>query len=353
MPYKTFRPWLPMQPTLLPTDIARWLPDKHLARFVVEIVDQLDMSPIQLKYHVKDPRGVQPYDPRMMVALLLYAYAVGVFSSRRIERATYEDVAFRVLTGNQQPDHDTIATFRREHLTEIRALFVEVLRIAGRMGLVAFGSLGLDGVKVRANASKHQAMSYDRMKTEEVRLQAEIDELLRHAEQTDSDEALRFGNGELVDIPEELALRQKRKARIQEAIAALEDEARLVRAAELREQQERHETAAADPERIASSTRPVASRRRRRSAQHRSGEPHHGPRRRPLRAGVQRPGRCHRGADHRGNRRRQPGAGRRVSSDLTRTSRLGASGIAGGSWAPTPMATSRRPVRRLTRQRRI
>ena len=209
MPYKTFRPWLPMQPTLLPTDIARWLPDKHLARFVVEIVDQLDMSPIQLKYHVKDPRGVQPYDPRMMVALLLYAYAVGVFSSRRIERATYEDVAFRVLTGNQQPDHDTIATFRREHLTEIRALFVEVLRIAGRMGLVAFGSLGLDGVKVRANASKHQAMSYGRMKAEEARLQAEIDELLRHAEQTDTDEALRFGNGELVDIPEELALRRR------------------------------------------------------------------------------------------------------------------------------------------------
>jgi transposase len=133
MPTKSVRPWLPAHPTLLPTDIRQWLPDDHLVWFVLEIVERLDLRPILARLDAKDPRGTVPYDPRMMVALLVYAYAVGVFSSRRIERATYEDVGFRVLTADQHPDHDTIATFRREHLDDFRELFVQILRIAGQI----------------------------------------------------------------------------------------------------------------------------------------------------------------------------------------------------------------------------
>jgi hypothetical protein len=182
----------------------------------------------------------------MMVALLLYAYAVGVFSSRRIERATYEDIAFHVLTADQQPDHNTIATFRRTHLAAFRALFVQVLRIAGAMGLVGFGVLGLDGVKILANASKHQAMSYDRMKKELAKVEEEIDKLLAMAEQADADEA-RFGDGREMDLPEELQRREVRKAKLRAAMAALEEEARNARLDELREQLARHEENATDP----------------------------------------------------------------------------------------------------------
>ncbi|MEZ4234660.1 MAG: transposase [Myxococcota bacterium] len=189
---------------LTPRCCRKWLPNGHLVWFVLELVEQLDFSPFRARLDAKDPRGAVPYDPRMMVALLLYAYAVGVFSSRRIERATYEDVAFRVLTADQHPDHDTIAAFRREHLDDFRALFVQVLRVAGEMGLVRFGVLGLDGVKILANASKHQAMSYDRMTADVARLDKEIAQLLALAEQTDIDEQARFGDGRPMDLPAEL-----------------------------------------------------------------------------------------------------------------------------------------------------
>jgi transposase len=246
MASKPVRPWLPGQPTLLPTDLRRWLPETHLVWFVLDVVDRLDLSAIRGPLDEKDPRGAQPYDPRLMVALLIYAYAVGVFSSRRIERATYEDVAFRVLTADQQPDHDTIAKFRREHLAAFKSLFVQVLQIAGQMGLVGFGVLGLDGVKILADASKHQAMSYDRMKKERALLEEEIGKLLALAEQADADEA-RFGDGRQMDIPEELKRRQNRKAKIEAAMAMLEAEARNARLDELREQLERHRQRAADP----------------------------------------------------------------------------------------------------------
>src|SRR5215813_12372722 len=235
MASKPVRPWFPGQPTLLPTDLRRWLPETHLVWFVLEVVERLDLAPIRDRLDQKDPRGALPYDPAMMVALLIYAYAVGVFSSRRIERATYEDVAFRVLTGDQQPDHDTIARFRREHLAAFRSLFLQVLQIAGQMGLVGFGVLALDGVKVLANASKHQAMSYDRMKKERALLDEEIGKLLAMAEQADADEA-RFGDGRQMDVPEELKRRQDRKAKIEAAMAALEAEARDARLDELHEQ---------------------------------------------------------------------------------------------------------------------
>ena len=184
-----------------------------------------------------------------MTALLIYAYAVGVFSSRRIERATHEDVAFRILTGDQQPDHDTIATFRRENLAEFHDLFVQVLRLAATMGLVSFGVLGLDGVKILASASKHRAMSYDRMKKDLERLKKEISDLTARAEQTDGAEQARFGDGRLADLPAEIARRDERKSRIEAAMSALEAEAKEARLAEVREQAERHETHAADTER--------------------------------------------------------------------------------------------------------
>lgn len=233
---------------LLPTDVRRWLPDDHLAWFVLDLVERLDISRIEQRVHDKDPRGTRPYDPRMMTALLIYAYAVGVFSSRRIERGTYEDVAMRVLTGDQHPDHDTIATFRRENVAEFRDLFVQALRLAAQMGLVTFGVLALDGVKVLANASKHHAMSYDRMKKDVERLRKEIEQLLVQAERADTDEQARFGDGSVADIPAEIARRQDRKARIEQAMAALEAEAREARLAELREQAARHEENAADSE---------------------------------------------------------------------------------------------------------
>lgn len=246
MPTKSFRPWLPDHPTLLPTDVRRWLPEDHLAWFVLDIVPRLDFTRIEARIHAKDPRGAPPYDPRMMSALLMYGYAVGVFSSRRIERATYEDVAFRVLAGDQHPDHDTIATFRRDHLDDFHDLFVQVLRLAGTMGLVSFGVLGLDGVKILANASKHQAMSHDRMKKEIGRLKDEIATLVARAEQTDGEEQARFGDGRVADLPAEIARREARLSKIEQALSALEAEATEARLAELRAQAEHHETRAAD-----------------------------------------------------------------------------------------------------------
>jgi transposase len=243
---KSYRPWLPGHPTLLPTDLRAWLPEDHLVWFVLELVERVDIAGIEQRIRAKDQRGTPPYDPRMMTALLIYAYAVGVFSSRRIERATYEDVAFRILTGDQQPDHDTIANFRRENLADFHALFVQVLRLAATMGLVSFGVLGLDGVTILANASKHQAMSYDRMKKDVERLSKEIDQLLGRAEQVDSEEQARFGDGRVADIPAEIARRKDRKAKIEAAMQALEAEALEARARELREQAERLSEKAAD-----------------------------------------------------------------------------------------------------------
>lgn len=247
MAMKPVRPWNPGQPTLLPTDLQQWLPSTHLVWFILDVIDRLDLGRFTEALNRKDPRGMVPYDPRMMAAMLMYAYSVGVFSSRRIERATYEDVAFRVLTADQHPDHDTIATFRREHLDAFKDLFVQLLRIAHQMGLVGFGVLGLDGVKILANASKHQAMSYDRMRKEIAALQEEIDRLLALAEQADADEA-RFGDGRQMDVPAELKRRTDRKTKIEEAMAALEAETRQARIDELAAQRDRHDQRASDPE---------------------------------------------------------------------------------------------------------
>jgi transposase len=213
-----------------------WLPESHLAYFVLELVRELDVSAIEDAIQSKDARGVRPYSPRMMTALLLYAYCTGVFSSRKIERATYQDVAFRVLAGGEHPHFTTVNAFRLEHRDALSGLFVQVLRLCAHAGLRTVGHVSLDGSKVQANASKHKAMTYGRMKDEEKRLAAEIEALLFRADQTDRHEDEQYGDGQRGDeLPEEFQRRDARLRRIREAKAALEREAAQARAAQLRE----------------------------------------------------------------------------------------------------------------------
>jgi transposase len=241
-----------------------WLPEGHLAYFVLELVGELDVSAIEDAIQGKDPRGVRPYSPRMMTALLLYAYCTGVFSSRKIERATYQDVAFRVLGGGEHPHFTTINAFRLEHRDALSGLFVQVLRLCARAGLKTVGHVSLDGSKVQANASKHKAMSYGRMKDEEKRLAAEIEALLFHAEQTDQREDELYGHQQRTeDLPEEFQRRDARLRRIREAKAALEKEAAQARAAQLRDhaaaQRSKADMAANPRERKGAATRAAQS----------------------------------------------------------------------------------------------
>ncbi len=223
---KTFRPWNPEQTLLLPPSPVEWLPEHHLVFFLLDMAGELDLSAIYAVYEARDPRGVKAYEPRMMVVLLLYAYCVGIPSSRRIERACWEDAAFRVLTGNQQPDHSRISDFRLVHLDALAGLFVQVLRLCQKAGLVSLGNVALDGTKVKANASKHKAMSHERMLKSEAQLEAEIAALLRKAELIDAQEDARYGKGERGDeLPKELQRRQDRLDVLRKAKAELEAEA--------------------------------------------------------------------------------------------------------------------------------
>jgi transposase len=193
---------------LMPPSVDDWVPENHLARFVVDIVSRLDLSTIKNGYA---GRGSDAYPPSMMVALLFYAYATGVFSSRKIERATYDSVAFRYIAVNTHPDHDTIASFRKRFLKELKALFVQILLIAHEMGILKLGSVSLDGTKIKANASKHHALSWGYAHKLEKQLKDEMKELLRKAKQADKEDL-----PEGMNIPEELARRESRL----EAIAA-------------------------------------------------------------------------------------------------------------------------------------
>lgn len=223
---KTFRPWNPEQTLLLPPSPVEWLPANHLVFFLLDLAAELDLSAIFAVYAARDPRGVKAYEPRMMVVLLLYAYCVGIPSSRRIERACWEDAAFRVLTGNQQPDHSRISDFRLVHLDALAGLFVQVLRLCQKAGLVSLGNVALDGTKVKANASKHKAMSHERMLKTEAQLEAEIAALLRKAELIDAQEDARYGKGKRGDaLPKELERRQDRLDALRKARAELEAEA--------------------------------------------------------------------------------------------------------------------------------
>ena len=224
---RTFRPYTMDQRLLLPLDMREWLPDEHLASFVSDAVDAMDLSAILRKYEKDDARGRAGYHPRMMVKLLVYGYCTGKRSSRGIERATYDEVPFRVLAADQHPDHDSVADFRKRHLKELGGLFVQVLRLCEKAGLVKLGHVAVDGSKVKANASKHKAMSYERMTETEKRLTEEVEKLLADAERVDAAEDATFGKGKRGDeLPTELRRRESRLKKIREAKAALEQEAR-------------------------------------------------------------------------------------------------------------------------------
>ena len=214
------------QGLLLPPSLHDWLPEGHLARFIADVTEGLDLGSIYRSYE-GDGRGLAAYQPLLMVRLLLYGYCRGVVSSRKIERATYEDVAFRVLSANTHPDHDTIAAFRKRHLAALSGLFLEVLQLCQKAGLVKLGHVAIDGTKIKANASKHKAMSYDRMEETAQRLRQEVDELLRQAAAADAAEDAQHGKGQRGDeLPAELARRESRLKKIREAKAALEREAK-------------------------------------------------------------------------------------------------------------------------------
>ena len=233
---KQYRPWTPEQTFLLPPSPTEWLPEGHLAYFILEVVRELDLGAVEAAIHKKDPRGERPYSPRMMTSLILYAYCTGTFSSRKIERATHEDVALRVIAAGSHPHWTTINTFRLEHRAALSDLFVQVLRLCARSGLKTLGHVALDGSKVSANASKHKAMSYGRMKEEEQRLAKEIEALMRRAEDVDAREDKEFGADKRGDeLPEELQRRESRLQRIRQAKAELEKEAKEGRAADLRD----------------------------------------------------------------------------------------------------------------------
>jgi transposase len=224
---KNFRTCDLEQPFLLPPSLQEWLPEDHLARFIAELADGLELSKIYGYYGRRDGRGKSAYHPVMMVRALLYGYCMGMLSSRRMERASYEDVAFRYLCANQHPDHDTIASFRQQHLPVLAELFTQVLQLCDKAGLVKLGHVAIDGTKQQANASKHKAMSYDRMEEKEKQLRAEVERLLAQAAETDAAEDSQYGKGKRGDeLPAELARRESRLRKIAEAKAALEQEAK-------------------------------------------------------------------------------------------------------------------------------
>jgi transposase len=241
---KTYRPYSPEQSYLLPPSPREWLPEGHLAKFVLDLVGELDLSGIEKPVQGKDPRGERPYAPQMMTALLLYAYATGVFSSRRIERATVEDVAFRFLSGSEQPHFTTINQFRARHRVALAELFEQLLAACMSAGLVKLGHVAIDGTKMKANASKHKAMSYERMVKDDVRLRAEVEALLQQAEAADAAEDQAEG---AYDPKEEIRRREERIAKMAAAREALRRETAAKRAARLAEQAAELREKAADP----------------------------------------------------------------------------------------------------------
>jgi len=215
------------QTLLFPPSLHDWLPEGHLARFLLDVVSALDLSAIYKSYQDRDGRGQAAYTPEMMVRLLLYGYAKGVYSSRKIQTRTFEDVAFRYLSGDQHPDHATIAEFRKRHLEALSGLFMQALQLCSEAGLVKLGHVSIDGTKIKANASKHKAMSYKHMNETEARLKQEVDALLAAAEKTDAEEDAQYGKDRHGDeLPAELQRRESRLQKIGAAKAALEQNAK-------------------------------------------------------------------------------------------------------------------------------
>ena len=213
-----FRPTDRLTGFLLPPSVDEWLPQRHLARFVVEVIESLDLTAMSKSYR---GTGSASYHPAPLLGLLVYGYATGVFSSRKLERATYDSVAFRFIAANDHPDHDTIATFRRRFLKEIEALFVKVLLLAREMGVLKMGTVALDGTKIHANASRHSALSYEHAGKIEAQLKAEVAELLAKAEAADQTDV-----PDGMSIPEELARREDRLEKLAVAKAKIEARAK-------------------------------------------------------------------------------------------------------------------------------
>ncbi len=233
---KTYRPYLPEQDLLLPPSLRDWLPEGHLAYFVSDLIDELDLSAIE-SYYEQEERGYPPYHPRMMTKILVYGYCVGVFSSRRLQQRLHEDVAFRVLAADNHPDFRTLSEFRQLHLATLQGLFEQVLRMALELGALKLGRVAIDGSKIKGNASKHKAMSYKRMKEDQKRLRQEVRRLLEEAERVDAEEDARYGRNRGGDeLPAELQRREQRLQRIREAKRALEARTRQEAEAAAKEQ---------------------------------------------------------------------------------------------------------------------
>ena len=233
---KSYRAYKPEQALLLPPNLRDWVPAEHLVWFVSDLVDELDLTTIEAHYEA-ETRGQPPYHPRLMVKLLVYGYCQGVRASRKIAQRLDEDVAFRALAAANRPDFRTISDFRKIHLQALEGLFEQVLRLALESGALKLGRVALDGTKMKANASKHKAMSWKRMRETEKRLGREAREILAAAEQADAEDDARWGDKRGDELPEELARRESRLARIREAKKALAERARE-RAAEAGEPEE-------------------------------------------------------------------------------------------------------------------
>ena len=237
---KHFRPWKIDEVQLLPPSVQDYVPEDHVSRLIVSLVrESLDLSAIVVSY--RSEVGQPPFDPRMMTALLLHGYASGVYSSRRIAKAGVERADFMMIVAGDPPDFRTLSDFRKRHLNALGSLFVQVLKLAEKAGLVKLGHVALDGTKIKANASKHKAMSYERMKKREVELQAEVDRWLAAAEAADAEEDARYGAQRGDEMPAWVADREKRLAKLREAKAALEAEAKAAAEEETRRRAEAEE----------------------------------------------------------------------------------------------------------------
>jgi transposase len=222
---KGYRTYLPEQDLLLPPSLREWLPENHLVYFVSDVVDELDLSAMYAVYE-KEKRGQPPYDPRLMTKLLVYGYCTGLFSSRRIQKRLQEDIPFKVLAAGNEPDFRTISDFRKIHIQTLRKLFEQVLAMALECGAIKLGRVSLDGTKLKANASKHKAMSYGRMKEKQQQLREEVKQLLEQAEAADKEEDGQYGDKRGDELPEELQRRETRLAKIKEAKKVVEQRAR-------------------------------------------------------------------------------------------------------------------------------
>jgi transposase len=239
---KTFRSYDLNQRLLMPPDLRDWLREDHLALYVSDVIEQLDLREILNRYEEGDLRGRPPYHPALMLKLLVYGYSIGKMSSRKLEQATYDDVAFRVLACNQHPDHDSIAEFRKRHLPALGQLFVQVLQLCQRAGLVKLGHVAIDSTKIKANAAKRQSLSYERLNKAEQELSQEVARLLTEAQRVDDEEDGLYGQGKRGDeLPEELRRRETRLAKIRELKAQLEREAQAAAEQEKAHKQEQKE----------------------------------------------------------------------------------------------------------------